>query len=153
MYREHVLLYNIYNFFCWFIPVCTGNTVSVLLTSGWITVYPCVYREHWVSVILQQELYGLSLCVQGTRHLLKIKRLIWRFIPVCTGNTRRTIFTEFSCAVYPCVYREHDIGIVTGRAKTGLSLCVQGTLYLLRNVDNRFRFIPVCTGNTPVELV
>ena len=31
---------------CRFIPVCTGNTMSLLQFRFWLPVYPCVYREH-----------------------------------------------------------------------------------------------------------
>ena len=29
-----------------FIPVCTGNILLECATNPWLTVYPCVYREH-----------------------------------------------------------------------------------------------------------
>ena len=70
-----------------------------------------------------------------------------RFIPVYTGNIKRTTSNVFQDTVYPCVYREHAITSLILLAVTGLSLCIQGTFR--DNILNviTFRFIPVYTGN------
>ena len=52
-----------------FIPVCTGNTHSVCKLRCPVTVYPCVYREHWQRMGCRWTMNGLSLCVQGTQSL------------------------------------------------------------------------------------
>ena len=70
-----------------FIPVYTGNTNISNTNSVSATVYPCVYREHVLIKKTVTMQTGLSLCIQGTRGVL------------------RDSFTDF--AVYPCVYREH----------------------------------------------
>ena len=47
-------------------PVYTGNTVE---GWGWflfISVYPCVYREHTLDADFTTKTSGLSLCIQGT---------------------------------------------------------------------------------------
>ena len=50
--------------------------------------------------------------------------------------------------VYPCVYREHVIRKSPRVAMPGLSLCIQGTHFVLC-IDMICRiFIPVYTGNT-----
>ena len=71
-----------------------------------------------------------------------------RFIPVYTGNT--SSFKTFSTfkAVYPCVYREHVSRLSQNSELAGLSLCIQGTLFLVSTNDIISRFIPVYTGNT-----
>ena len=51
-----------------FIPVYTGNTVSVAPPRLIPAVYPCVYREHQSNVSLDSETPGLSLCIQGTQN-------------------------------------------------------------------------------------
>ena len=90
-----------------FIPVCTGNTITLDIYCSDKTVYPCVYREHRLLPALDLLLDGLSLCVQGTRINTRLQIDCFRFIPVCTGNTMvlRPIASRKS--VYPCVYREH----------------------------------------------
>ena len=117
-------------------------------------VYPCVYREHCVCCLFFRCNCGLSLCVQGTRMVKISKDMVNRFIPVCTGNTHAWINcvswifglslcvqgTRWRCSgclsanpVYPCVYREHFLTLLT--------------------VADSSRFIPVCTGNTmPLKL-
>ena len=152
-----------------FIPVCTGNTVWDCRKIWRLPVYPCVYREHYNFSQIHYLVPGLSLCVQGT--LLASFNLTFgnRFIPVCTGNTTSNTKTSVMVAVYPCVYREHawnSSSVITPFsvypcvyrehirpelfrfAKTGLSLCVQGTHFKRNNLIFAFRFIPVCTGNT-----
>ena len=67
---------------------------------------------------------------------------------MCTGNTKKATFFPKSCAVYPCVYREHRGHAVALCSNNGLSLCVQGTLIVSSAIQKTLRFIPVCTGNT-----
>ena len=72
---------------------------------------------------------------------------VTRFIPVCTGNTSGGLSTKGGWAVYPCVYREHFVLVITPALLFGLSLCVQGTHRRLPQILPTERFIPVCTGN------
>ena len=51
-------------------------------------------------------------------------------------------------AVYPCVYRELFLIIFVTLLPIGLSLCIQGTRYSLKNHKKYYRFIPVYTGNS-----
>ena len=76
-----------------------------------------------------------------------IYRIYW-FIPVYTGNTCCVCISFWFCAVYPCVYREHLFEHQKQRTACGLSLCIQGTLYILPVNRQERRFIPVYTGNT-----
>ena len=170
VYREHIIysllclpenglslcvqgtLININNnvFIIRFIPVCTGNTLFILSSSFLASVYPCVYREHSWCKGFWMNIYGLSLCVQGTlfNNILTVQHL--RFIPVCTGNTAVWFNIYLYFPVYPCVYREHIESTGTLSLMIGLSLCVQGTLWHWSISDVYPRFIPVCTGNTGI---
>ena len=85
----------------------TGNTKKIKILVDNIAVYPCVYREHDLFFSLSKTAPGLSLCIQGTRFLLKIIEKKQRFIPVYTGNTFMPGKRMAVTTVYPCVYREH----------------------------------------------
>ena len=74
--------------------------------------------------------------------------LIFRFIPVYTGNTLLSGLSDANMAVYPCVYREHDFKLILNYPCFGLSLCIQGTQRYQLNQQQIERFIPVYTGNT-----
>ena len=87
MYREHALRHGNVYLKPRFIPVCTGNTLAHAVTFLAMSVYPCVYREHYQPDHKPRPERGLSLCVQGTPKLGREKYLLLRFIPVCTGNT------------------------------------------------------------------
>ena len=95
-----------------------------------VPVYPCVYREHIKKKGSISINIGLSLCIQGTRGYTRKRARFKRFIPVYTGNTYISERPTTLTAVYPCVYREHDVAIVTTIGIDGLSLCIQGTLQL-----------------------
>ena len=109
-----------------------------------------MYREHNNHTKILTIDRGLSLCVQGTLAQYSRFRNCPRFIPVCTGNTREQYYQELVCAVYPCVYREHFWNFYFNGHNLGLSLCVQGTHIKLSAKKLTARFIPVCTGNTPI---
>ena len=49
-----------------FIPVHTGNMIFIKQILHQLSVYPCAYREHFVSYIPFIIFPGLSLCIQGT---------------------------------------------------------------------------------------
>ena len=111
-----------------FIPVYTGNTITISPSRGFLTVYPCVYREHDWPKNGWSNCAGLSLCIQGTRTARARCEPRYRFIPVYTGNT--PIINE----------------LVWWRC--GLSLCIQGTRIFVVGEYLVQRFIPVYTGNT-----
>ena len=91
-----------------FIPVYTGNTAESPCRTSSGSVYPCVYREHDHNFRQSHFDSGLSLCIQGTRVVMKLARAILRFIPVYTGNTQPSMSFIGANTVYPCVYREHS---------------------------------------------
>ena len=49
---------------------------------------------------------------------------LYRFIPMCIGNTSSTITNAGNISVYPYVYREHIEVAKAGDKESGLSLCV-----------------------------
>ena len=126
----------------------TGNTCFVKFWFATCAVYPCVYREHCETLGQNDFFGGLSLCVQGTRLLIWLVKILLRFIPVCTGNTNGSCSVISSSTVYPCVYREHFHLLNVFINRSGLSLCVQGTHLSSWHLLGMRRFIPVCTGNT-----
>ena len=136
-----------------FIPVYTGNTVKMNIMENIQTVYPCVYREHFIFIKNSIHNVGLSLCIQGTPVMPVISNFMPRFIPVYTGNTLNTTSSPTLNSVYPCVYREHPLSILSSEPLFGLSLCIQGTLWVVRNKIVLIRFIPVYTGNTKTTLL
>ena len=116
---------------CRFIPVYTGNSKRDASMKKVVTVYPCVYRELNRSFNINFIFCGLSLCIQGTLHSRRQHAISWRFIPVYTGNSFYRYFLQRTTPVYPCVYRELHIHHHKIVAKTGLSLCIQGTQMLM----------------------
>ena len=107
----------------YFIPV------HMIKTSEYVDrlVYPCVYREHQVSLHHIECFIGLSLCIQGTYFPQGIFDNHMRFIPVYTGNINARPKQRNTKTVYPCVYREHKKSSNFCRPSSGLSLCIQGT--------------------------
>ena len=93
---------------------------------------------------------GLSLCIQGTRAIQLYPSLKMRFIPMYIGNTKMTFLVLQKKTVYPYVYREHPSCSPPLSSKTGLSLCIQGTLILTEAKIIVMRFIPMYIGNTMV---
>ena len=90
-------------------------------------IYPCVYREHSRKTTAPALTAGLSLCIQGTHLYRMICLILFRFIPVHTGNTVMSCGINVLKAVYPCAYREHIHCPFSSIKRIGLSLCIQGT--------------------------
>ena len=74
-----------------FIPVHTGNTMTSTVQPLPRTVYPCAYREHHSMRVQISSGDGLSLCIQGTQGNYKDYFNEVRFIPVHTGNTKKSV--------------------------------------------------------------
>ena len=126
----------------------TGNTDILSMSSIRSAVYPCVYREHFLSLIRDNGIAGLSLCIQGTQPHHETISSPDRFILVYTGNTATASLYHGYVPVYPCVYREHSINPNTRNTDAGLSLCIQGIRASFSFLMAIIRFIPVYTGNT-----
>ena len=65
-----------------------------------------------------------------------------------TGNTHIVPLCPLPITVYPCVYREHAHSLTVNVGIGGLSLCIQGTPASCLQFAEKWRFIPVYTGNT-----
>ena len=70
-----------------FIPVYTGNAIFRVFSVPVPAVYPCAYRERGCCVNVMSQNSGLSLCIQGTHVINAEQFIIFRFIPVHTGNS------------------------------------------------------------------
>ena len=86
VYREHAHHQGIKIHPIRFIPVYTGNIFSYACLLIVSAVYPCVYREHRIVQSCKLKIRGLSLCIQGTLISCTEGSIIFRFIPVYTGN-------------------------------------------------------------------
>ena len=75
---------------------------------------------------------------------------LW-LIPVCTGNITSRWYFRVRFPVYPCVYREHVPSAGSPFIVSGLSLCIQGTLFFKQDFELIRRFIPVHTGNIAIN--
>ena len=90
-----------------FIPACTGNTCHLSPTPTCHAVHPRVYGEHGGGGKVNAGRSGSSPRVRGTRQAALIAKQAARFIPACTGNTRRNYYQSPSTSVHPRVYGEH----------------------------------------------
>ncbi len=77
-----------------FIPVGTGNTLSLWFNSSAAAVHPRGYGEHRHSACINMVCGGSSPWVRGTQFPAHLINKAHRFIPVGTGNT--------------CVYHNHN---------------------------------------------
>ena len=125
-----------------------GNTASCKYSICVDAVYPYAYREHAFYIIDIIIIYGLSLCIQGTRIFSYLQQMSVRFIPMHIGNTTTASNDPISCAVYPYAYREHAWQMRQQMLLIGLSLCIQGTPLCPHLARQCGRFIPMHIGNT-----
>ena len=131
-----------------FIPVGTGNTSSRLLPVAIIAVHPRGHGEHCLNSASAVKDIGSSPWARGTLLFLICKIQFYRFIPVGTGNTPRTLSFSLIPTVHPRGHGEHcSVPYFTVEA-TGSSPWARGTLLLDLRYLARLRFIPVGTGNT-----
>ena len=96
--------------FCWiqlrYIPVPTGNSLTIFCILALFTVYPCTYRELFKKNFCFLCSYGISLYLQGTLLYLLELYIKTRYIPVPTGNSQIHQYLKRPQPVYPCTYRE-----------------------------------------------
>ena len=111
-----------------FIPVCTGNTFQNESNFPRNSVYPRMHGEH--------------------QHILGNKDAARGLSPYARGTPRRTQKEKARLAVYPRMHGEHCRHQRHHSRKCGLSPYARGTQFKNRFSIFRFRFIPVCTGNT-----
>ena len=131
-----------------YIPVPTGNSLKKLKKVIKKPVYPCTYRELWISQFSQIRLVGISLYLQGTLEPYTDQTKGIRYIPVPTGNSQISFNYLVVGTVYPCTYREllpHPYNL---DYMIGISLYLQGTLHSSYLRSPPIRYIPVPTGNS-----
>ncbi len=131
-----------------FIPVCTGNSEKLSCGITDLQVHPRVYGELPVVDLIMLILQGSSPCVRGTHMLDVSSGDLYRFIPVCTGNSTSRRSSGRNTEVHPRVYGELISGIFKFYTVIGSSPCVRGTPDAIRVTGEINRFIPVCTGNS-----
>ena len=91
---------------------------------------------------------GISLYLQGTLIFFINKIIIYRYIPVPTGNSKSDHETVISLPVYPCTYRELFKFNHREPLQNGISLYLQGTHVQACYELLYPRYIPVPTGNS-----
>ena len=89
-----------------YIPVPTGNSDATSTSLAEDAVYPCTYRELFISCDKSADGSGISLYLQGTLQESVLLKGIYRYIPVPTGNSRFDTLWNIYITVYPCTYRE-----------------------------------------------
>ena len=90
-----------------FIPVDTGNTVSLIFSDITSTVHPRGYGEHVANALNSTGIGGSSPWIRGTHSKREVPKALIRFIPVDTGNTPPITYSYFVIAVHPRGYGEH----------------------------------------------
>ena len=126
----------------------TGNSVTNILKSADLTVYPRAYGEQVHQSMVAGSSRGLSPCLRGTVFPKRIGIRSHRFIPVLTGNRVSDENHNNRSAVYPRAYGE-QFRIAIGKwVMVGLSPCLRGTGRQCSGHSANGRFIPVLTGNS-----
>ena len=92
-----------------FIPVCSGNADRNSMAFVFDTVYPRVLGERLQFERPFARIYGLSPCARGTPCWQWPLIVLYRFIPVCSGNAHHTVISLRYKAVYPRVLGERGI--------------------------------------------
>ena len=134
-----------------FIPACAGNTKSSRSRRSPNTVHPRVCGEHSIEVCFHRAMAGSSPRVRGTRWRQIGHVFLRRFIPACAGNTCCLRSRLSITAVHPRVCGEHTAPHNSAVVSIGSSPRVRGTPGVCSGVQQRFRFIPACAGNTPSD--
>ena len=133
-----------------FIPVCSGNAARSALSLMSSPVYPRVLGERSDFAQSLMSASGLSPCARGTQHGNNPQWIIFRFIPVCSGNALRSCNLSILFAVYPRVLGERTPQPQPQSFGSGLSPCARGTPCHSLLMISRLRFIPVCSGNASI---
>ena len=92
-----------------FIPACAGNTALPRLPCSANSVHPRVRGEHTAVITRSVVADGSSPRARGTRPSSSVRRLSFRFIPACAGNTAMPSAEMCPLTVHPRVRGEHGI--------------------------------------------
>ena len=90
-----------------FIPVGTGNTSTLALWLQHCPVHPRGHGEHEENKHVYSRKHGSSPWARGTHSITLQPRLIYRFIPVGTGNTKVYANKALQLPVHPRGHGEH----------------------------------------------
>ena len=131
-----------------FIPVGTGNTQPAIKIWRVTAVHPRGHGEHNLNAYKQAAMDGSSPWARGTQNRTQLIVSHYRFIPVGTGNTRRTLATCQAHSVHPRGHGEHDHIVKSLLFIFGSSPWARGTPHRQTARQSLIRFIPVGTGNT-----
>ena len=135
-----------------FIPTCVGNSSRSRDGSRLSSVHPHVCGELPAPFVYVPREYGSSPRVWGTHIFTYQITHVIRFIPTCVGNSGLGGPPLAPVTVHPHVCGELSPVSLASSALIGSSPRVWGTP---RNLDlqcSRYRFIPTCVGNSPVNM-
>ena len=90
-----------------FIPAGAGNTVLDHFKFTIDSVYPRWRGEHKKAIFLFDYTGGLSPLARGTHPVVRVGRMLSRFIPAGAGNTMHQLNTKVAFPVYPRWRGEH----------------------------------------------
>jgi len=131
-----------------FIPACTGNSSVMGTARGPPMVHLRVYGELPGSGFNRSHCTGSSPRVRGTLFVSRGEFRHTRFIPACTGNSRRAPGKTSGTPVHPRVYGELEQQSEFHRLCAGSSPRVRGTPPRCGEEVPVPRLIPACTGNS-----
>ena len=131
---------------CGSIPACTGEPPAKMSSSASLRVYPRVYGGTTWFELVRIRSEGLSPRVRGNRCRRPADGRRHRSIPACTGEPGTASATTGSDRVYPRVYGGTCAAGSGDCVCPGLSPRVRGNQAQHRDVGDRDRSIPACTG-------
>ena len=131
-----------------FIPAGAGNTKRRFFSLITPAVYPRWRGEHMVVDFFPAGFCGLSPLARGTHPVVRVGRMLSRFIPAGAGNTATEIQIKISITVYPRWRGEHESTFINISCTGGLSPLARGTRDYQRGQIIYCRFIPAGAGNT-----
>ena len=131
-----------------FIPAGAGNTKRRFFSLITPAVYPRWRGEHMVVDFFPAGFCGLSPLARGTHPVVRVGRMLSRFIPAGAGNTATEIQIKISITVYPRWRGEHESTFINISCTGGLSPLARGTHDEFFQDEVFRRFIPAGAGNT-----
>ena len=155
-----------------FIPACAGNSGGSPSKAGRVPVHPRVCGELRQRRSQTPTGDGSSPRVRGTRTLFgrresrksvhprvcgelplspHVGYSVARFIPACAGNSVGTVNVVSTPSVHPRVCGELRLRDQPPCVLSGSSPRVRGTLESSGVVQQGWRFIPACAGNSPLD--
>ena len=130
------------------IPVCTGNRPAPKYRRYAAGDHPRMHGEQY-SLLRQPDVpVGSSPYARGTAGNDFSRLSGRRIIPVCTGNSIRSISFAASTKDHPRMHGEQEPEVRSVVATQGSSPYARGTAAPCGTCPVRAGIIPVCTGNS-----